>query len=74
MYSFGLVFSAVSDTPMEFMVDFLNKAKEIADSTANIPEELRVNLQKALDIACGLDGYLEKMSSQESAPLAELYQ
>lgn len=64
----------VSDTPMEFMVDFLNKAKEIADSTANIPEELRVNLQKALDIACGLDGYLEKMSSQESGPLAELYQ
>ncbi|XP_055773394.1 uncharacterized protein zgc:113054 isoform X1 [Salvelinus fontinalis] len=63
----------VSDTPMEFMVDFLNKAKEIADSNANIPEELRVNLQKALDIACGLDGYLEKMSSQESAPLAELY-
>ncbi|KAM9536464.1 uncharacterized protein ACWYII_040440 isoform 2-T2 [Salvelinus alpinus] len=59
---------------MEFMVDFLNKAKEIADSNANIPEELRVNLQKALDIACGLDGYLEKMSSQESAPLAELYQ
>ncbi|XP_055773395.1 uncharacterized protein zgc:113054 isoform X2 [Salvelinus fontinalis] len=58
---------------MEFMVDFLNKAKEIADSNANIPEELRVNLQKALDIACGLDGYLEKMSSQESAPLAELY-
>ncbi|XP_029630592.1 uncharacterized protein zgc:113054 [Salmo trutta] len=64
----------VSDTPMEFMVDFLNKAKEIADSNANVPEELRVNLQKALDIACGLDGYLEKMSSQESAPLAELYQ
>uniref|UniRef100_A0A4W5LN93 D-arabinitol 2-dehydrogenase [ribulose-forming] n=1 Tax=Hucho hucho TaxID=62062 RepID=A0A4W5LN93_9TELE len=64
----------ISDTPMEFMVDFLNKAKEIADSNANIPEELRVNLQKALDIACGLDGYLEKMSSQESAPLAELYQ
>ncbi|XP_041743756.1 uncharacterized protein zgc:113054 isoform X2 [Coregonus clupeaformis] len=63
----------VSDTPMEFMVDFLTKAKEIADSNANIPEELRVNLQKALDIACGLDGYLEKMSSQESAPLAELY-
>uniref|UniRef100_A0A8C7VYL3 D-arabinitol 2-dehydrogenase [ribulose-forming] n=1 Tax=Oncorhynchus mykiss TaxID=8022 RepID=A0A8C7VYL3_ONCMY len=68
------LFTDISDTPMEFMVDFLNKAKEIADSTANIPEELRVNLQKALDIACGLDGYLEKMSSQESAPLAELYQ
>uniref|UniRef100_A0A4W5Q5F3 Uncharacterized protein n=1 Tax=Hucho hucho TaxID=62062 RepID=A0A4W5Q5F3_9TELE len=64
----------VSDTPMEFMVDFLTKAREIADGNANIPEELRVNLQKALDIACGLDGYLEKMNSQESAPLAELYQ
>uniref|UniRef100_A0A674C624 Zgc:113054 n=1 Tax=Salmo trutta TaxID=8032 RepID=A0A674C624_SALTR len=65
---------SISDTPMEFMVDFLTKAIEIADGNANIPEELRVNLQKALDIACDLDGYLEKMSSQESAPLAELYQ
>ena len=58
---------------MEFLVDFLNKAKEIADVSTNITEELRCNLQKALDIAAGLDPYLEKMSSPESQPLAELY-
>ncbi|XP_067097051.1 uncharacterized protein zgc:113054 isoform X2 [Osmerus mordax] len=63
----------VSDTPMEFLVDFLTKAKEIADVSTNITNELRCNLQKALDIAAGLDDYLEKMSSQESQPLAELY-
>ncbi|KTF92685.1 hypothetical protein cypCar_00008862 [Cyprinus carpio] len=63
----------VSDTPVEFVVQYLLKAKEIAENNANVPTELRDNLQKALDIACGLDGYLEQMSSQESEPLAELY-
>ncbi|XP_048054782.1 uncharacterized protein zgc:113054 isoform X1 [Megalobrama amblycephala] len=63
----------VSDTPMEFVVEYLLKAKEIVENNANIPAELRDNLQKALDIASGLDGYLEQMSSQESEPLAELY-
>uniref|UniRef100_A0A8C1WEU5 D-arabinitol 2-dehydrogenase [ribulose-forming] n=1 Tax=Cyprinus carpio TaxID=7962 RepID=A0A8C1WEU5_CYPCA len=56
-----------------FVVEYLLKAKEIAENNANVPTELRDNLQKALDIACGLDGYLEQMSSQESEPLAELY-
>ncbi|XP_056109680.1 uncharacterized protein zgc:113054 isoform X2 [Rhinichthys klamathensis goyatoka] len=63
----------VSDTPVEFVVEYLLKAKEIAENNANIPAGLRDNLQKALDIASGLDGYLEQMSSQESEPLAELY-
>lgn len=63
----------VSDTPVEFVVEYLLKAKEIAENNANVPAELRDNLQKALDIACGLDDYLEQMSSQESEPLAELY-
>lgn len=63
----------VSDTPLEFIVEYLSKAKDIADSNANVPEELKENLQKALDIASGLDSYLERMTSQESEPLAELY-
>ncbi|XP_042614674.1 uncharacterized protein LOC109087613 isoform X2 [Cyprinus carpio] len=63
----------VSDTPVEFVTEYLLKAKEIAENNANVPDELRDNLQKALDIASGLDGYLEQMSSQESEPLAELY-
>lgn len=63
----------VSDTPVEFVVEYLLKAKEIVENNANIPAGLCDNLQKALDIASGLDGYLEQMSSQESEPLAELY-
>ncbi|XP_051562286.1 uncharacterized protein LOC127445878 [Myxocyprinus asiaticus] len=62
----------VSDTPVEFIVEYLLKAKEIAENNANVPAELRDNLQKALDIASGLDGYLEQISSHESEPLAEL--
>uniref|UniRef100_A0A8C2YVI5 D-arabinitol 2-dehydrogenase [ribulose-forming] n=1 Tax=Cyclopterus lumpus TaxID=8103 RepID=A0A8C2YVI5_CYCLU len=46
---------------------------EVAKASGNVPEELTHQLQKALDIASGLDDYLEKMSSQESEPLAELY-
>lgn len=44
-------------------------------ATANgcVPKELTDHLQQALDIASGLDDYLEKMTTQESEPLAELY-
>ncbi|XP_063072506.1 uncharacterized protein zgc:113054 [Engraulis encrasicolus] len=67
--------SKVSDTPMEFIVDYLSKAKEIADrETSSVPEELRTNLQKALDMASGLGGYLDRMTCPESQPLAELYE
>ncbi|TRY82119.1 hypothetical protein DNTS_009442 [Danionella cerebrum] len=62
-----------SDTPVEFIVEYLLKAKEIAEKNANVPTELCENLQKALDLADGLDGYLEQMSSQESETLAGLF-
>ncbi|XP_036958364.1 uncharacterized protein zgc:113054 isoform X1 [Acanthopagrus latus] len=63
----------VPDTPVEVLVDLLTKAKEIASASANVPEELKCHLQRAVDIASGLDDYLEKMTTQESEPLAELY-
>ncbi|KAF3689463.1 3-hydroxybutyrate dehydrogenase type 2 [Channa argus] len=63
----------VPDTPVEVLVDLLTKAKEIAAASGNAPEELTSHLQKALDIASGLDEYLEKMSTQESEHLTELY-
>lgn len=63
----------VPDTPVEVLVDLLAKAKAIAAASDNIPEELTSNLQKAVDIASGLDDYLEKITTQESEPLAELY-
>ncbi|XP_056157500.1 uncharacterized protein zgc:113054 [Lampris incognitus] len=63
----------VPDTPVEVLVDLLSKATETAGGNADIPEELKSNLQKALHIAIGLDGYLERITSPESEPLAELY-
>uniref|UniRef100_A0A3B4XLV0 D-arabinitol 2-dehydrogenase [ribulose-forming] n=1 Tax=Seriola lalandi dorsalis TaxID=1841481 RepID=A0A3B4XLV0_SERLL len=64
----------VPDTPVEVLVDLLTKAREIAASSGNVPEELTSHLKKAVDIASGLDDYLEKMTTQESEPLAELYE
>ncbi|XP_038552232.1 uncharacterized protein zgc:113054 isoform X1 [Micropterus salmoides] len=63
----------VPDTPVEVLVDLLTKAKEIATGSGNVPVELTSHVQKALDIASGLDDYLEQMTTQESKPLAELY-
>ncbi|XP_029103724.1 uncharacterized protein LOC108923381 isoform X2 [Scleropages formosus] len=63
----------VSDTPLEFIVEYLAKAMKIARDHPGVPEDLRSNLQKALNIASGLDSYLEMTSSPESQPLAELY-
>lgn len=63
----------VPDTPVEVIVDLLTKAKDIAAGRGTVPEELSSHLQKALEIASGLDDYLEKMTTQESEPLAEIY-
>ncbi|XP_068171922.1 uncharacterized protein zgc:113054 [Antennarius striatus] len=63
----------VPDTPVEVLVELLIKANNIAASTGNMPEELKSHLQKAVDIAGGLDDYLDKITTQESEPLAELY-
>ncbi|CAG5984243.1 unnamed protein product [Menidia menidia] len=63
----------VPDTPVEVLVDLLTKAKDIAAACGSVPEDLKIHLQKALDMASGLDDYLEKMTTQESQPLAELY-
>lgn len=51
----------------------LTRAKEAAEASGAVPEEVTRPLQKALDIASGLDVYLETMSTQQSEPLAELY-
>ncbi|XP_047204209.1 uncharacterized protein zgc:113054 isoform X2 [Girardinichthys multiradiatus] len=64
----------IPDTPVEVIVDLLTKAKGIAATCAAVPEELKTHLKKALDIASGLDDYLEKMTTKESEHLAELYE
>uniref|UniRef100_A0A673C6G8 D-arabinitol 2-dehydrogenase [ribulose-forming] n=1 Tax=Sphaeramia orbicularis TaxID=375764 RepID=A0A673C6G8_9TELE len=64
----------IPDTPVEILVDLLKKAKDIATANGGVPKELTSRLQEALDIASGLDEYLERMTTQESQPLAELYE
>lgn len=54
-------------------MDVLTKAMAVASSSLNVPQELKSHLQEALDIASGLDTYLEEMSSPESEALAHLY-
>lgn len=61
------------DTPVEILVDVLTKAQVLAAGSGNVSEELKRHLQMAVDIASGLDLYLEKMTTKESEPLAELY-
>lgn len=73
MTNVHIVLLQVPDTPVEVLVDVLTKASAIAATSAHVPEELKSHLQKALDIAGGLDDYLENMSTPESEPLAELY-
>ncbi|XP_041837420.1 uncharacterized protein zgc:113054 [Melanotaenia boesemani] len=63
----------VPDTPVEVIVDLLTKAKDVAAAHGSVPEDLMSHLQKALDIASGLDDYLDEITTQESEPLAELY-
>ena len=46
------------DTPIEVITDLLQKALKQTDLEAS-----HGLVQKALDIAAGLDGYMEKMSS-----------
>uniref|UniRef100_A0A3B4A1R1 D-arabinitol 2-dehydrogenase [ribulose-forming] n=1 Tax=Periophthalmus magnuspinnatus TaxID=409849 RepID=A0A3B4A1R1_9GOBI len=65
---------AVPDTPVEVLVDLLTKAKDIATANGSVPTELTDHLQRALDIATGLDDYLDKFTTPESEPLAELYE
>ncbi|CAL1608906.1 unnamed protein product [Knipowitschia caucasica] len=63
----------VPDTPVEVLVDLLSKAVGIATANNGVPTELMDHLQRALDIASGLDDYLENITTPESEPLTELY-
>ncbi|XP_010115524.1 PREDICTED: uncharacterized protein LOC104477206, partial [Chlamydotis macqueenii] len=47
------------------MAENLLKAKEIALCESRVPEQLKIYLQKALDIALGLDPYLDAMATSK---------
>ncbi|NXC66099.1 FABG5 reductase, partial [Anhinga anhinga] len=59
-----LLFS-LSETPAGLIAENLLKAKEIALNDSRVPEQLKNYLQKALDVALGLDPYLDAMSASK---------
>ncbi|XP_054137169.1 uncharacterized protein LOC128939939 [Melozone crissalis] len=54
-----------SETPAGHIAENLLKAKEIALNNPHVPEQLRNYLQKALDVALGLDPYLDAMAASK---------
>ncbi|KFQ57583.1 hypothetical protein N334_02923, partial [Pelecanus crispus] len=55
--------SFISETPAGLIAENLLKAKEIALNDSCVPEKLKNYLQKALDVALGLDPYLDAMAT-----------
>nr|XP_009487220.1 PREDICTED: uncharacterized protein LOC104035598 [Pelecanus crispus] len=51
------------ETPAGLIAENLLKAKEIALNDSCVPEKLKNYLQKALDVALGLDPYLDAMAT-----------
>ncbi|KFQ54579.1 hypothetical protein N333_02255, partial [Nestor notabilis] len=57
--------SSTSESPTGIIAENLLKAKEIALNDSRVPEQLKNYLQKALDVALGLDPYLEAMATSK---------
>ncbi|XP_009981239.1 PREDICTED: uncharacterized protein LOC104376371 [Tauraco erythrolophus] len=53
------------ETPVGLIAENLLKAKEIALNDSRVPEQLKNYLQKALDVALGLDPYLDAMATSK---------
>ncbi|XP_074929428.1 uncharacterized protein LOC116820413 [Chelonoidis abingdonii] len=60
---------SLSETPMGLIAENLRKAREIAHSDSRVPEQLKHYLQKALEVAVGLDPYLDAMATAKTASL-----
>ncbi|NXX36758.1 SDR dehydrogenase, partial [Nicator chloris] len=56
---------SISETLAGHIAENLLKAQEIALNDSRVPEQLRNHLQKALDVALGLDPYLDAMAASK---------
>ncbi|XP_008942528.1 PREDICTED: uncharacterized protein LOC103776755, partial [Merops nubicus] len=54
-----------AESPAGLIAENLLKAKEIALNDSRVPEQLKNYLQKALDVALGLDPYLDAMAASK---------
>lgn len=58
-------FFPISETPAGLIAENLLKAQEIARNDSRVPAQLRNYLQKALDVAVGLDAYPDAMAASK---------
>ncbi|XP_065264339.1 uncharacterized protein LOC135881610 [Emys orbicularis] len=65
---------SLSETPMGLIAENLRKAREIAHSDSRVPEQLKHYLQKALEVAVGLDPYLDAMATAKKTDSLEGWQ
>ncbi|XP_067396475.1 uncharacterized protein [Emydura macquarii macquarii] len=61
----------LSETSMGLIAENLRKAREIALGDSRVPEELKHYLQEALDVAVGLDPYLDAMATSKQTTSLE---
>lgn len=59
-------------TPTSILAARLRRLSDGLDAVAGVPEELRADLRVALDLAAGLDPYLDACTTPESPALGEL--
>lgn len=58
-------FFPISETPAGLIAENLLKAQEIALNDSRVPAQLKNYLQKALDVAVGLDAYPDAMAASK---------
>jgi len=61
-------------TPVKIAADYLEKAIALLPQAENVPDDLAIHLQKALVLIAGLDDYIERSTTPESAGLTEIAQ
>lgn len=61
-------------TPLGIAVSHLEAAMALLPQTAEVPTDLATHLQQALMLMAGLDDYLERSTTAESAALTEIAQ
>lgn len=61
-------------TPLGILVEHLQTAVRIVESEPSVPTDVALHLQKALQMAAGIDPYIGKCTSQESPALAAIAQ
>ncbi len=61
-------------TPLGILVEHLATAVQLVESESSVPAEVVAHLQKALQLAAGIEPYIGELTSPESAALVAIAQ